>query len=904
LVCVTGKFMTTNKKIYRACLALLLLAFVLVTQVSAQEVKKIAVMPFEIYSKGDNATLRKNLFQKLKEELGKEKLVQLMPTDDLLAGQGKITDKIAIATGKSLGADFMIMGSMTQFGETISIDAKIINVHTATVLPSASVQDKGLSDITQMVTQLKTEILNRTGLISKIIKIEIKGNRKIESTVIIPQIKSQTGKPFIESDLTSDIKTIFKMGFFQDVSAELAEVPEGKVITFIVQEKGLISEIRINGNKALDKDAIDEVLTIKTRQTLNQEKIKTDIEKIKTLYGSKGYFNAEITDSVEKDGEKDFRIILTIKENDRLYVRSISFEGNEAYTAKELKNMMSTNEYGLLHFFNDSGLLKHDQLKQDISKLNTYYYNNGFINAQIGEPEITHDKKGIYVKIIIKEGKRFKIGKVEISGDLSEKPRAEMLKSLITKEGNNYDREAIVKDIDTLAQFYTNEGYADTDVNPKINTREKEQLADVDFNVNKGGLVYFNRISITGNTNTRDKVIRRQLEVIEKDIYSSGKLKTSYSNLNRMRYFEEIDFKTEKGPDKSLMDVNIRVKEKNTGMFMIGAGYSAIDQAVIMAQVTQQNFLGRGQILSLKASLGSTTNMYELSFTEPWLFDKPLWFKYDVWKYKRDYDSYTWDSRGTGFTLAYPLWEKISGSLGYRISIDEIQGVNNAIAPWYIKGQVGPTNPAVVNPPGQSITSSVTLGLGRDTTDDSMFPSKGTKTNVFVQQAGGYLGGDNNYTKSGFNAAVFYPLPLNVVFAAKGRIGYIEGHNADKQFPYDVPIFERYVLGGLNTIRGLQYLGIDRSGTGDVLGGTSMLIANVELVFPFIKSAGMKGVVFYDTGNTWDGGYHPNDLRQTVGAGIRWYSPIGPLRLEYGHVLDRKEGESAGRWEFSVGMMM
>ena len=896
--------MTINKTIYKVCLSLLFLAFVLVTQVSAQEIKKIVVMPFEIYSKEDNAALRKTLFQKLTEELRKEKQIQLLPADELLDKAGKITEKFAVETGKSRGADFIIIGSITQFGETINIDAKIIDVHTANVLPTAYVQNKGLTDIAPLVTQLKIEILTRTGLIQKIAKIEIKGNRKIESTVIIQQIKSKTGKPFIEADVTSDIKTIFKMGFFQDVSAEVKEIPEGKVITFVVLEKGLISEIRINGNKALDKDDIDGVLTIKTRQTLNQEKIKADLEKIKALYDSKGYYNAEIADRVEKDGEKDFRIIIDIKENERLYVQSITFEGNEAYTTKELKNMMDTNEYGLLHFITDSGLLKRDKLKQDISKLTVYYYNNGFINAQIGEPEITHDKKGIYIKIIVTEGKRFKIGKVEISGDLLEKPRVEMLKSLITKEGNNYDREAIVKDLDSLTQACNDEGYANADINPKINTREKEQLADVDFSIRKEGLVYFNRISITGNTTTRDKVIRRQLEIIERDLYSSSKLKTSYSNLNRLRYFEEVDFQTEKGPDKNLMDVNIRVKEKNTGMFMIGAGYSAIDQAIFMAQITQQNFLGRGQILSLKASLGSTTNMYELSFTEPWLFDMPLWFKYDLWKYKKIYDSYTWDSRGTGVTFSYPLWEKISGSIGYKITIDEIQDINYDTAPWYIRGQVGPDDSTVVNPQGQTITSAVTLGLGSDTTDDTVFPSKGIRTNIFVQQAGGYLGGDNYFTKSGFNLATFYSLPLDMVFAAKGRIGYIEGHNTDKQFPYDVPLFERYILGGLNSIRGLQYLGIRGSGTSDALGGTSMLVINFELIFPFIKSAGMKGVVFYDTGNTWDGGYYLNDLRQTVGVGIRWYSPIGPLRLEYGYVLDRRENDSAGRFEFSIGMTM
>jgi outer membrane protein insertion porin family len=895
--------MIINKLIYRSGLIFLFITLMLAAGVSAEEIKKIGIMPFDVYSKADSTALRKTIFLQLTEQMKKEKLVQLLPTDELLSGSGKITEKFATARGKSLGADFVIMGSMTQFGESISIDAKIINIPASSFLPVASVQEKGSVDLGQVATRLRMEILSRTGLIQKNAKVVIKGNRKIESLVITRQIMSQPGKPFEEANITADIKTIFKMGFFQDVSAEVKDSAEGKIITFSVVEKGLITDIQIIGNKLVDKDDITSVMTVKTRQTLNQGKIKEDLAKIKAVYDSKGYYNAEISDIVENEG-KDFRIIINIKENERLYVCSIKFEGNEAYTAKELKNMMTTNEYGFLHFFTDSGILKRDQLKQDISKLNAYYFNTGFINAQVGEPEITHDKQGIYIKIPITEGKCFKFGKVEISGDFLEKSRVELLKSLKSKEGNNYDREAVVKDMDLLTHAANDEGFANADVTPKINTREKYQQVDVDFSIRKGEIVFFNRITITSNTNTRDKVIRRQLEIAEKDIYSSSKLKASYANLNRLRYFEEVDFKTEKGPDKNLVDVNIRVKEKNTGMFMLGAGYSAIDQAIFMASVTEQNFQGRGQILKLKATLGSTTNMYELSFIEPFLFDTPLWFKFDIWKYKKTYDSYNWDSRGTGVAFDYPLWEKIRGSIGYRLTQDEIQDVNNAKAPWYIKGWVAPDNPTVINPPGRTISSSVTLGLGRDTTNDMMFPSQGTKANVVVQQTGGYLGGDYNFTKLGLSAATFYPLPLDLVFSAKGRMGYINGRNTDKAYPYDVPIFERYVLGGLGSLRGLQYVGIDRSGTADVLGGTSMFVMSFELVFPFIKSAGMKGVIFYDTGNTWDGGFRFNDLRQTVGAGIRWYSPIGPLRLEYGYILDRKENESAGRFEFSIGMMM
>jgi outer membrane protein insertion porin family len=882
-----GEFMTINKIVCQTCLIFLLLIIFFIPQVHSQELKKIGVLPFEVYSSGNSPAIKESLYKNLVEELKKEKLVQIIPADAFLQSNLKMDEKQAIKNGKSLGADFVIIGSLTQLGETLSVDAKIIDVTNANILSTASVQGKGLANMGAIAAQLKTEILSRAGLVQKIARIEIKGNRKIEASAIIAQIKSKAGNNFSEAEIAADIKTIFKMGFFLDVTAEATSIPEGKVIIFIVREKGLISEIRIDGNKGLSKDDIQEVLTIKTKQSLNQEKIKEDVEKIKTLYDNKGYYNAEINDKVEQDGEKDFRVIFNIKENDILYIKSIAFEGNEAYSTKELKKMMSTSEHGIFSFITDSGLLKRDQLKQDIGKLTAYYFNNGFINSQVGEPEITIDKKGIYIKIKIKEGKRFKVDKIEISGDLLEKPKAELLKFLKTKKGDNYNREAIMRDIDFLTQTSNDEGYANADVNPKINTRENEQLVDVDFQITKGELVYINHINITGNTITRDKVIRRQLEVVEGDLYSGSKLRSSYANLNKLRYFEEADFQTEKGPDKSKMDINIRVKEKSTGMFMVGAGYSSVDQAVIMGQITQQNFLGYGQILSLKASLGSTTNNIDLSFTEPWLFDLPLWSQANIWKYKKDYDSYSLDSRGAGLTLGYPLWEKIVGYVGYKLSSDDISDVS-ASAPFQIKDQEG-----------QLITSAVTLSLIRDTTNDYIFPSNGTKANISVTHAGGPLQGDANYTQYSASLFAFYPLPLDVVFGVKSRIGYIQGHDG-----VEIPIFSRYVLGGINSLRGFRYVGPTNPGTEDTIGGTTMLLFNVEMVFPFIKESGMKIVAFYDAGNAWNDRYYLDDLRQSVGLGLRWYSPIGPLRLEYGYIINGKglNDNSTGRWEFTIGM--
>ena len=883
--------MMFNRLTLKALIASFLFVLCFLTDASAGDIKKISILPFDVHASAKSGTLADSVYNHLVTEVRKEKKLEVVEAGNFAQSSIGLDKDKAIKAGSALGVDYIVTGAITRFGETLNIDAQIIDVAKEIVLPVISVQGRESAGFGALAGDLKTEILARTGLLDKIARIEIAGNRKIGAAAITEKLRSRAGKPLSDADISADIKTIYKMGLFVDVSAQVTSEAQGKVITFTVSEKGLISEIRLIGNKALDKDDILGAMTVKPRQSLNQEKIKEDIQKIKALYDTKGYYNAVITDRLEKDGQKDFVVILDIKENDRVYIRKITFEGNEAYSTKELVNMMTTTERTLLGFITDTGILQTNQLKQDLQKLTSFYFNNGFINSQIGEPVITRDAKGIYIKIPVREGKRFKIGKIEISGDLLEKPRADLLALLKTTTGKHYDREALMKDIDMIALAANDEGYAHADVNPKIVTYEKEQLVDVNFQLTKGQLVHIARIGISGNTITRDKVIRRQLSIVEGDLYSSSNLKNSYSSLNQLRYFEEVDFQTEKAPDNK-MDVNIRVKEKNTGMFMIGAGYSAVDQAVIMAQIVQQNFLGYGQILSLKASLGSTTNNYELSFTEPWLFDLPLWCKADIWKYKKEYDSYTLDTRGGGVTLGYPLWEKFIGYLGYRLSIDNIQDVNQETASQYIKDQAG-----------ERTTSSVTASIVRDTTNDQMFPSKGTKASLSVQHAGLPLGGTSKFTKYSGAVSTFYPIFWDIVLAAKGRIGYLQNNGTDDT---DLPIYERYVLGGINSLRGLRYVGPINPGTSDVIGGTTMVSFTAEVVFPLIKDAGMKGVVFYDAANSWNGGYYLNDLRHTAGVGVRWQSPIGPLRLEYGYVLDRKglPDDGIGRWEFTIGMFM
>lgn len=873
-------------------IALLLILFLWFTpqHVRAEEVKKIVLLPFEVYSKTNAAFLQESIYKGLSSELAKSKHLQLINRDlfsKTLEGK-KIDETLAMGIGKETGAHYVIMGSLSEIGEQISVDVRVLDMTDAKTLPGIFSSGRGAESIGYLSSQLRKDILLKISVEQKIVRIDFKGNRKIESMAISQVLKSKKGNVFSEGDLAADIRAIYKMGYFDDVAVEAESIPEGKVITFILKEKALLSEIIIKGNKVLDRGDIEGALSFKVRQSVSPEKVASSIEKIKALYDQKGYYNAEIQYEIRKLSEKDVQVIFNITENDRLYIKTISFKGNRAFTNKELKNMMTgVTEWTIFSFLTDSGILKKDLLTQDIAKVNAFYLNNGYINARMGEPEITNDRKWIYVTIPVVEGKQFKVGKVEITGDETTLSRSALMEKLKINKKEFYDRGAIIKDLEYLTQVCNDEGYAYADVAPLTTPQEKDQTVDVVYQIKKGHQVYFNRISIAGNTKTRDKVIRRQLAIVEGDLYNSSNLKKSYMALNRLRYFEEVNFQAEKGTDETLTDVIIQIKEKPTGVFSIGAGYSAQQHAMIMANIAQQNFLGRGQTLSLKGSLGQESTSYELSFVEPWLFDIPLWSKFDLHNFNMDYDTYDLDTKGFGMVFGYPLWEYVTGYIGYKLQTNDVTNIKPN-ASYYVKEQEG-----------KITTSTLSPTLTRDTTDDNIFPSKGSKNSATIDYAGGFLGGDADFTRYSISSTWFFPLPLDTVFGIRGRIGYIEERGEE-----DVPIFERFYLGGINSLRGLRDVGPKDPLTGDVIGGLTMLNFNVEFIFDLIKNAGMKGVLFYDTGNAWLSGYHMNDMRQTAGLGIRWYSPIGPLRLEWGYVLDRKEGEPASRVEFTIGMFM
>jgi outer membrane protein insertion porin family len=463
-----------NKKNRFVILAVVAIALCWAAESFADEIRKVAVFPFEIHTRTNTASIQEAIDKGLPAELLKSKFIEVIDRGAILSAiRGKrLDDATALSVGKTLGADLVILGSVSEFGEVISIDARIIDIRQGITIPGIFSHGRGAENMPAILTQLKTDILKRTFPDQKVAGTEFKGNRKIEAEAIRMVLKSKRGGLYSEADVTDDVRAIYKMGHFQDITVEVADTPEGKVITYTVQERALISEIVIKGNKKISKGDIEGVLTFKTRQILNPEKVRADIERIRGLYHSKGYYNAEITDQVEREGDKDVRVVYNIVEGDRLYVSKISFEGNRAFRDKELKNIMKTTEKSLFSFITDAGVLKEDELKQDIGKLQAFYLNNGFINAQVGEAQVNYDQKGIYLKIRVTEGKQFKVGKIDIAGDPLKISKDKLLKNLNIIKKDYFDREAVMKDIEYLTQAGNDEGYAYTEVTPQTRAQD------------------------------------------------------------------------------------------------------------------------------------------------------------------------------------------------------------------------------------------------------------------------------------------------------------------------------------------------------------------------------------------------------------------------------------------------
>ncbi len=771
----------------------------------------------------------------------------------------------------------------------------------------------------------------------KVVKIEIEGNKRVSEADVLDQIVTKKGQAFSFEKVKKDIHKLYELGYFSNIKVERFEEDDGWLLVFKLEENPAINEVRFKGNKKIKKSKIEEVIDIKTSSVLNIPKVEKNVEKIEELYLEKGYFLAEVTYRLEELPKHKVDLVFDIVEHDKVLVRQIRFSGNSVLSDKELRRVMTTKQENVFSFIGDAGNFNPEDLKRDLLIITAYYYDKGYLAVNVGEPliEFSADHKSIDITIPIEEGPRYKVGKIavaEIDEDGNEiEPlggRKKVMGLIDTKQGEWFSRSVVGEDLMRIEYHYKNAGYANANIDPRWSTREEELIVDIVFVIERGELVHIGKVLILGNEKTRDKVIRREMVIDEGDVFNQSKIDESKARINALGYFERVDMTTKQGESPDTLDLVFEVKERPTGTFQVGAGLSSVENFIFTAQISQDNFLGRGLSVAIMAQISALRQIFTLSFFEPYFLDTKWFFSFNLFSNMREYWDFRRESFGGGLTFGYPILPDLRVSLGYQL-----EKVNVTTRPS--ASLFGTTSGIFQDLPLANLfndgwTSSVRLTLSYDTRNNRLFPSKGTYNSASIEWATPYLGSQANFLRYNLISRWYFPLGLGFVLKFNAEWGLITSPD-----PQGVPIYERYFLGGIFDVRGYRRWtlsprlnlpdGFDPnanpSETGGKIGGNMMLLFQVELEFPIIEAVGIRGVLFFDAGNSFNMeksycqfssghginvftdpcNYNPFYLRTSVGVGFRWFSPIGPLRFEWGFPLKRFKDEEPMVFEFTIG---
>ncbi|MEJ5299760.1 MAG: outer membrane protein assembly factor BamA [Thermodesulforhabdaceae bacterium] len=852
---------------------------------TAQERKEVLVgisSPM-LHGAKDGEAIQKAIVTSLEEELLKQGIKVAVERETLHS------DDQAKRTGIARGWDYALWGAVTVLGDIMSVDLRLVPVKTGGSPLSVFSEARGTKDLGRSMAEIADKVAGRVFPQQMVARVKVEGNERIGADAIRSVIKTLEGQPFLQAKIQEDIKAIYNMGYFEDVGVEARDTPEGKEVIFKVKENPMVDVVEVKGNSGIDKKDILAAVQIKPHTVLKRKQLADDVQSILNLYHQKAYYEAKVDYTIEfpRDPRKA-QVTFRIQEGKKFFVKKITFQGNKSFSERKLRSVMQTKEKSILLFWSkERGVLQRDTLEADVDRLTVFYHDNGFMDARVGTPKVEQRSDGFYIQVPIEEGPRYKVGSFRVTGDPID-TKENVAKKIQTKSGEHFSREKVRKDIQYLTRLCLDQGYARAEVEPHIHKDTKKLEANIELEVKKGTKVSIGRIEISGNTKTMEKVIRRQFQITEGETFSATKIENSEAKLKRLDYFEEVKVNPVDTESPDVMNINVNVKEKLTGHIGAGGGYSSDEGPFIGGEVTQRNLFGRGQMLSLRAHLGGSVQRYMLSFVEPSVFDSYYFFATDIYDWLREYDDFTKDAQGfqvrTG--RSFGNWSKFT--VGYILENTSIEDVSED-ASSIIKRQEG-----------RHFKSSIILAAERDSTDHPFLPTKGSIIRVSVEESSSYLGSETDFTKYEIAAGKYLPLFWKLVGLVKGEMGWII-KTGDK----DILISDRFFLGGINSVRSYEWgeLSPKDPVTGDKIGGTKYGLFNTELIFPIFEEINLKGVLFFDAGNAFAEGEQLDisKFKMGVGGGLRWASPLGPLRIEWAYNPDPGPGDSRSTWQFSMG---
>jgi outer membrane protein insertion porin family len=714
--------------------------------------------------------------------------------------------------------------------------------------------------------------------------IEIKGLKRIEEGALKARMSQKTGEPLIQDKITEDIKAIYRMGYFDDVKVDIEPFEGGLKIIYFVKEKPTIVRIDFQGNKKFDDSKLREVIAINPGALADVTLINDNALKMKTFYEGEGYYHATVVPVVKKLNEEEVSLTYQIDEGSKVKIKEIIIKGNKAISSKKIKKAIKTEERKIYSLITGGGYYKKDEMRADIERIKDLYYDNGYLKITVAEPVIEFiGKDAMNIVITVSEGEQFFVSSVEISGNkaIANEELAKLVKLPLKKP---FSKERLRKDVSAITDRYADNGYALVVISPDLIPDEDRKEVKVIYRISEGDKYTIGRIDISGNTKTVDKVIRREIRLDEGDVFNASALKRSYERLNNLQFFETVEISPKPKVEEKIVDLDVRVKEKPTGFLSVGGGYSSVDGFIGIIDLTQGNLFGKGYYVKARGQIGGKSSFYEFSFKDSWFLDKPISFGASIYKTEREYGNFDRKSSGFELSLGKSFWEYWHKSVAYNFERTTIFNVKDD-ASIYVKSQEG-----------KRTTSSISPAIVRDTRDSYLDPMRGSKNSLQFTFAG--LGGSNAFIKALIDTGWYFPLFDVTTIHLRGRIGYASG-----LFGKNLPLYERYYVGGIYTVRGLNF---GDAGPKDInkepLGGEKQLILNAEYIFPILSEYKLKGVVFFDAGRAYEKGEtFGSDLRYTTGAGVRWISPIGPIRIEWGFNLDKRAGEPSNKVEFTFG---
>ncbi len=743
--------------------------------------------------------------------------------------------------------------------------------------------------------------------IIKEVRLEYDGVPSVSEQYIRGNIQVKAGQVFDQGKIDLSIRSLYRTALFEFIEVDLERISDEEVIvTFVVQPRFKIESIRFRGNEEVSGRRLQREMDTQPEDFLDELRVKNDIDKMKEFYMKKGYSDVEIDYEIVRDRVRGTaRVVLTIEEGDKVKIKWLRFEGNEYFTDGDLRKGLDTKKWWWFSWLTGGGKFDEDKFIEDLDKIRVKYKNEGFLDIEIDEDEIefVYDKRNLRIRVPVTEGQQYSVGEVDIVGNTIYTDD-ELRPFLENRRGMTFSPETLDEDRETLSDYYGSRGYLDTFVRaervPNLDTR----AIDINYVVRESEKFYVESVNIQGNTKTKSIVILRELALAPGDVFDLVRMKTSQSRLENTQFFEPggVNLAPEPTNIPGRRNLRVSVLEGRTGNLTFGAGFSSLENATLFAEITQGNFditnpksvfQGDGQKFRLRFQIGSQSSQVVLAFEEPWLFEQRLAFGFEAFRSETNFNSSLFNELRTGFEvyLRRRLFELVEGRLSYRFEIVDIFDVS-PFAP-----------PIIQQEAGNRTVSKLGLSLLRDTRNNLLHPTRGTRVNLITEWAGGFLGGETDYIKVEGRFSKYWQTfdAFEQVFFVLARTGTVLPYGDSET----VPFFDRYFLGGPNTLRGFRFrqVGPKDGLNGEPIGGNTYGFFSAEYVFKIADP--LRVAFFYDSGfvNDEEVDFNIRDYNDNFGFGARMMIMGAPMRIDYGIPIttDRFNDDDGAQFNFSFG---